>query len=131
MASVLIVDDNSAFRTALKTTLKRSGHQVVEAGNGTEAIQLLTRHSVDIVVTDILMPSCDGIELIRHVRQANRTLPILAMSGGGRAGGYDTLAPALKLGANAAIAKPFRMAEFVAQVDGLLTKQDVTITDRG
>ena len=66
------------------------------------------------------MPSFDGIELIRHLRRYDFLLPILAMSGGVRTGNYDALDPALKLGPTAAIAKPFRMAEFVALVGRLV-----------
>ncbi|MSO77176.1 MAG: response regulator [Alphaproteobacteria bacterium] len=131
MATILIVDDNAPFRVTLRTALERSGHSVVEAENGQVAVQRVAENSVDAVVTDILMPSFDGIELIRHLRRDNIGLPILAMSGGVRTGSYDALDPALKLGATAAIAKPFRIAEFVALVGQLLAGKGDEIRDRG
>jgi CheY-like chemotaxis protein len=131
MASILVVDDNLAFRATLKTALERAGHAVVEASNGAEAVRLLDANKVDVVATDILMPDLDGIELIGHLRRANRTMPIVAMSGGARSGTFDVLNPALKLGATVSIAKPFRMADFVALVGQLLTESPALVTDRG
>lgn len=81
--TVLLVDDEPTVRRSLRRTLERLGHTVVEAEDGAVALQLLgTRAaSIDLVLTDTVMPNVDGWALIREVRQRYPTLPVLRMSG--------------------------------------------------
>ena len=67
-ATVLLVDDEAPIRRSLGPYLERSGYRVHLASDGVEALEVLGRHRIDIVVTDVLMPRLDGRELVRRVR---------------------------------------------------------------
>ncbi len=71
MATILAVDDSASMRQMVSFTLKSAGHEVVEADDGTSALSVAKTRGVDLVITDVNMPSMDGITLIKHLR----TLP--------------------------------------------------------
>jgi CheY-like chemotaxis protein len=80
--SVLLVDDEPAFRTLLAATLTQDGFHVIEAGDGEEAVAAIQRiKRVDLVVTDIRMPHVDGITLAQAVRRAQPGVPVLFITG--------------------------------------------------
>ncbi len=81
MSTILVVEDDTAIRTAVRRYLKIQGHHVIEAANGIEALAHLKVQTVDLVLTDIDMPEMDGIELIRRVRQEKPEMPIVVMTG--------------------------------------------------
>jgi CheY-like chemotaxis protein len=122
MARILLIDDDSTVRYALKLVLERAGHQVDEAMDGEIGIEKYTSGRQDLVVTDIIMPNKEGIETIIALRRLEPELRIIAMSGGGRTGNRDFLAMAQKLGAAHVIAKPFRPKDLVEVVNTVLTK---------
>jgi len=125
MARILIVDDCAEQRGLYGALLAASGHDVVLAANGREAMKRLRTGTFDLVVTDIFMPECDGVELIRAVRRAQPRLPILAVSGGGDGGdGILYLPLAQKLGATVALSKAARVQAFLAVVADLLAAGD-------
>ena len=121
MARVLIVEDCVPQRELYAELLATCGHQVVSAGNGRDAAGKLRQGGFDLVVTDIFMPDCDGVELIRTVRRERPHLPVLAVSGGGEAGtGIVYLPLAQKLGATAVMTKSAPLHAFLAIVSELL-----------
>jgi CheY-like chemotaxis protein len=79
---VLLVEDDPALRRYLEVVLERAGHEVVSACDGLEAMKVLLTASVDVVVTDALMPNLDGYELCRFVRNSEQLshLPIILLS---------------------------------------------------
>lgn len=84
------------------------------AANGVEAAAILQAKIFDVVVTDMLMPESDGIELIAHVKKSSSLTRILAMSGGGRVlDGSDCIRMAQGLGAHGAVMKPFTRDQFM------------------
>ena len=84
MANILLIDDDVFFREVLLHMLQKDGHIVTEAHDGVKALALLGRLRPDVIITDILMPHMDGVELITELsRQCNQT-PVIAMSGGRR-----------------------------------------------
>lgn len=110
---VLVVDDNVQFLGLLSEVLTSSGYEVVEASNGKEAQDKFPNFSPDIVVTDIVMPEIDGIELFLSLRKMNPDLRVVVMSGGnsGNAGSYLDMAEIL--GANVILKKPFELSELL------------------
>src|SRR4051812_24033186 len=78
--SVLVVDDDSQARRQLRGLLTANGYAVIEAANGRVARGLLAEQEIDLVVSDILMPECDGFELIAAVRAMALPIPVIAMS---------------------------------------------------
>ncbi len=121
MARILIIDDEPNLRSMLRRMLHQAGHQVSEADNGAEGINLYLRDPPDLVITDILMPKKEGIETIIALHRADPDLPIIAISGGGRSGGVDFLCSAKKLGARHTLSKPFRGDQLLSAVSESLS----------
>jgi len=120
------VDDDKNLMLGLRRTLAPMHDQwePVLAANGREALHLLAYTPCDVVVTDILMPEQDGIEVIRELRQRFPTIKIIAMSGGGRIGRQSVLRLATAFGAHGTLAKPFCTKELLAAISGVLLDQD-------
>lgn len=121
MGKILLVDDNDVVRHALERVLRHAGHEVTEAADGNVALSLAGRGLFELVITDIVMPNVEGIELIRRLRKNVPSLPIIAISGGGL-GDLDTyLAMARVLGVKATLPKPPDTKELLRIVDTLLS----------
>jgi CheY-like chemotaxis protein len=118
MSHILIVDDQISVRSAVRALLEAAGHTVTDSDNATGALALLGA-GFDLLITDVMMPDMDGLELIRHVRRKFRRLPILTITGW-RAEGVDMLAMATKLGADRALHKAAMRTDLVSTVTGML-----------
>jgi DNA-binding response OmpR family regulator len=114
---ILVVDDESAIRRALRPPLIDLGFQVVEASRGEEALQQLRAGSFDVVLLDINMPGIGGIETLRRIRAFAPRLPILMVT---VRDGEEGKVEALELGADDYITKPFSPRELVARVRSVL-----------
>ena len=84
--SILVVDDEPLLRGFVQQMLERAGHRVASAEDGRKASEQMQQQPFDLVVTDLLMPERDGIELIDELRRQYPSVRIVAMSGGGRIG---------------------------------------------
>jgi CheY-like chemotaxis protein len=80
-AAILLVDDNPHGLIARRTVLEELGYVVHTGANGEEALHLLEREKVDLVVTDFRMPNMDGVELISRIRELHGDVPIILLSG--------------------------------------------------
>ena len=116
MQRVLVIEDDANVREVAARFLSSAGFIVMAAADGAKGYDMFCRSRPDCVLTDIIMPNREGVETIRAIRQIDPTVPIVAMSGGGRAGVMDFLQVAMKLGATRALAKPFSGAGLVAAV---------------
>lgn len=119
MARILVIDDDSQVRMAIKAVLERAGHETILASDGRVGMREYETRAFDLVITDILMPEQEGIETILALRKTSPAVKILAISGGGRVGNQDFLLLAEKLGASGVLKKPFGPDELVAQVSAL------------
>jgi DNA-binding response OmpR family regulator len=104
---VLLVDDDALLRSSYAEMLGDAGYHVTQAGTGRIALNMLRMIRFDILVTDVIMPDMDGLELIRAVRTFDADLRIIAISGGGTQFDYDYLPCADAFGADAGLLKPF------------------------
>lgn len=120
MARILLVDDNLALRAVLQRTLGAAGHDVMTAGNGAEAMRVLEAEPMDLVVTDLVMPDAEGLQLLRDLRSIPSPPPAIAMSGGGRGTADDYLALARRFGARETLQKPFLPSDLLAAVGRVL-----------
>lgn len=120
MARILIVDDDRQVRETLRAILAPTRHELVEAGNGRQALQALAFQLADLMIADIMMPELDGIGLILEARKRYPSLRMLCISGGGRNIDMDFLPAAEKLGAHMVLAKPFMPKQLLAAVEALL-----------
>lgn len=120
--SILVVDDNSQLRSLLGGALTKLGYQVTSAADGAEAFQVIAEKTFDVVITDLLMPERDGIEVIGELRLKQPKTRIVAMSGGGRGSRSHYLETARGLGAHAVLGKPFSVSELTAALDSVFIK---------
>src|SRR6267378_1656842 len=81
MSSILVVEDQTDFRGIIKEILELEGHTVGLAGSGEEAVRLCQGLIFDLVITDLLMPGMNGLDLISFLRRFHPNLPVLAFSG--------------------------------------------------
>jgi DNA-binding response OmpR family regulator len=111
-ARVLIADDEEALRRLLRLYLKKEGFSIAEAANGAEALSLVRRGGIDLVLVDVMLPELDGFELVRRIR-IESTIPIILVT----ARGEETSRVAgLELGADDYVVKPFSVPEVIARV---------------
>ena len=110
--TVLVVDDNPDVRDSLFQWLRRYNIQALQAANGSDAVKILQREYVDLLVTDLVMPEKEGLETITWVKANKPAVKIFAMSGSGSLLNTSIyLSLAQKLGAHAILQKPFDLEE--------------------
>jgi CheY-like chemotaxis protein len=107
LRTILVIEDQGELRGLVTATLEQAGYHVVAATTGRDANKAFAGARIDLVLTDLLMPDRDGIEMIRDLRGSRPDLPIVAMSGGGRMPAAFYLKLARALGAKAILEKPF------------------------
>jgi CheY-like chemotaxis protein len=122
--NILVVDDHVIMREVVCEILEDAGHVVRSASDGHGALRELSSGDFDLMVTDIVMPEMDGIELISEVRRRSPDTRIIAMSGGGeRFPTNDGLMIAQRVGAGLSLNKPFGSDELLAAVGELYPPQ--------
>lgn len=112
-ASILIVDDEEAIRTSLRSILEDEGYEVAVATNGQEALKAYLSDPPDLMILDIWMPEMDGLETLRRVKELVPTAPVMMMSGHGS---IETAVKAIKLGAYDYIEKPLSLENVTLRV---------------
>jgi len=117
---VLVVDDEEPVRDIVSKLVKHIGYPVIEAANGKEALDLLTKERVTILITDIRMPEMDGFELMKTVRAEFPDLHIICMTGHGGAYSYTDV---VSFGATDYITKPFTIDEMSAKLNRVLREK--------
>jgi len=105
-ATIMVVDDEPSFRSLLNRFLSKSGYTVLESADGRDALEQLRQRKVDLLISDIVMPERDGLEILRSLRKDFAGLEVIVMSGA-----FDGrfLRTAKMLGAHATLQKPLRM----------------------
>ena len=106
MAKILLIDDEEQMRFLLTRMLMRDGHEVFVAQDGEEGVQSFYQVNPDLVITDIVMPEKDGLEVIAEIRTTHPKQPIIAMSGGSRTIIVD-LDSVKEIGVKSILQKPF------------------------
>jgi DNA-binding response OmpR family regulator len=120
MSYILIVDDDDAVREMLQMLLTRNGYTVKVAEDGAAGERCVQAEMPSLMITDIMMPNEDGMELLMNLREKAPHLPVIAISGGSRGFSYDPLPVAKKLGARLVFAKPLDPRELLAAVAKLV-----------
>ncbi|CDK97778.1 DNA-binding response regulator in two-component regulatory system with PhoR (or CreC) [Magnetospirillum gryphiswaldense MSR-1 v2] len=118
---ILIVEDEAALATMLRYNLEKEGYRVCEAGDGEEALTLVSERKPDLVVLDWMLPSLSGIEVCRQLRRkpATRELPIIMLTARGEEG--DKIR-GLNTGADDYMTKPFSLPELMARIRAMLRR---------
>ncbi len=122
MTRILLAEDGQAMREYLARALERSGYDVVSVDRGTEAAPLLEREHFDLLLTDIVMPEMDGIELARHCSKVSPRTEVMFITGfSGVALRAGQSMPQAKV-----LSKPFHLKDLVLEVERLFTKESAT-----
>src|SRR6266403_5969474 len=109
---ILVVDDESQITRVLRTSLSSHGYDIRVANDGETALEIIKDWSPDLVITDLVMPNMDGLELCRRLRTKTQ-IPIIVLSVRGE---ERTKVKALDAGADDYVTKPFGMEELLARV---------------
>ncbi|MBI3852327.1 MAG: response regulator [Verrucomicrobia bacterium] len=114
MPRILVIDDDAGMREMLEQTLRLEGYDVVSASDGREGVEAHRASPADLVITDLFMPTQEGMETIAEFRKDFPEVPIIAICG--RPGAFHVLRLAKHLGAVDTLAKPFQADELLAMV---------------
>lgn len=116
---VLIVEDDAKLREHMKKTIQQEGYDVLESGDGEDGLFNITSNTCDLVILDRMLPGMDGLSILRHVRAAGQTTPVLMLTAmnaiGDKVDGLDA-------GADDYLTKPFDMRELLARVRALIRR---------
>lgn len=119
MFTILVAEDNADMRELFCTVLANGGYRALPAADGTEALEILDREYVDLIVTDIMMPDTDGYTLTESIRDSGMTLPILMVTAKDQ---FDDLQKGFLSGADDYMIKPINVRELVLRVEALLRR---------
>jgi DNA-binding response OmpR family regulator len=122
MKRILVIEDDHHILLMIKKMLENEGFEIKLASNGKEGLDLFMKISVDLVITDIIMPEKEGLETIREMKRVRSDLKIIAMSGGGKISADNYLDTAKIFGASKLLAKPFTRKQLVTAVHDILGK---------
>ena len=114
MATILVIDDQESIRALLRATLEGAGHEVTEAPNGRLGLELYRFRPTDLVITDILMPEMNGLDMLLELTREFLHAKVIAISGAG--GEQNVLDLAKLLGARRTFRKPFSVPRLLAAV---------------
>lgn len=118
MAKLMICDDEAGLRTVLKRYAQFEGHEVLEAANGLEAVEICADESCDIILMDIMMPELDGFSAVREIRK-HSNVPIIMLSAKGEE--YDKML-GFELGVDDYVVKPFSSKEVMMRIAAILRR---------
>lgn len=116
--AIAVADDVLEIQELAREWLTSEGHSVVCASTGRQLAQIARAQHFDVVITDILMPDADGLEVIGELKRTDAAVRIVAMSGGGHAmNANDYLRIATRLGADTVLPKPFNRSQLMQAID--------------
>ena len=118
-ATVLIVEDDAAIRRGLCDALTFSGYRVLQAADGQAGLETALQSHIDLVLLDILMPRMDGMEVLKRIREAMPSLPVIFLTAKGQ---EEDRIRGLRAGADDYVVKPFGSREVLARVEAVLRR---------
>ncbi|HEY0610726.1 MAG TPA: response regulator transcription factor, partial [Chitinophaga sp.] len=126
MKSILVIEDDIIMCNILQLILKKQGYIVSIAQNGQEALSLLKKGHFDLIVTDLMLPFANGLELVSKLKASasQNKIPVIILSA---VTDERTVREAFDLGADDYLKKPFAPSELVSRIHRLLTKQKITL----
>lgn len=127
MVTILVVEDDRNLQKLMETVLKNSGYKVLVSRNGVEALDIIDRKHIDLMISDIMMPDMDGYTLVESLRQANYNLPILLVTAKET---FEDKRKGFNLGIDDYMVKPIDMDEMLLRVKALLRRSKIINENR-
>lgn len=127
MVTILVVEDDRNLQKLMKAVLQQSGYNVLISKNGLEALDILDKQHVDLIISDIMMPGMDGYTLVESLRQANYNLPILMVTAKET---FEDKKKGFLLGIDDYMVKPIDMDEMILRVAALLRRSRIINENR-
>jgi len=116
---ILVVEDDSAIRQGIVDALKFAGYEVLQAANGNDGIAQGLRATIDLLMLDLVLPGPTGFDILKAVRAARATLPVIILTARGE---ESDRVQGLRLGADDYVVKPFSVRELLARVEAVLRR---------
>jgi DNA-binding response OmpR family regulator len=120
-STILVVDDNQDIRDLITLILEDEGYPVLIAPEGEAALSLISHHDPDLVLLDVMMPGRSGIEILKEIRGAHSSMPVVMITA--KSQGVD-IDRAVEAGATSYIVKPFRANILLEKIQSLLPMED-------
>lgn len=117
--SILTVEDDAAIRRGIVDALRFAGYQVFEAARGDTGRELALARSYDLLLLDVVLPGCEGLEILRAVREVRQAQPVILLTARGE---ENDRVEGLRLGADDYVVKPFSVRELLARVEAVLRR---------
>lgn len=127
MVTILVVEDDRNLQKLMETVLKNSGYKVLVSRNGVEALDIIDRKHIDLMISDIMMPDMDGYTLVESLRQSNYNLPILLVTAKET---FEDKRKGFNLGIDDYMVKPIDMDEMLLRVEALLRRSKIINENR-
>jgi CheY-like chemotaxis protein len=128
MKKILLIEDDDNVRELVLHILAETNAGIDTCTNGLDAMEAIDNHLYDLLITDIVMPQADGLDVLKHLRGTpnnNKTIPVIAMSGGARSISVDLSLKAAAIYGAILLKKPFRPDELRTHVHTLLNQPSV------
>lgn len=122
MFSVLVVEDDEILNKMIGIKLKQEFYQVFSAFDGEEALKILDREHIDLIISDIMMPNMDGYELIKELRSAAYSVPVMIITAKNQ---FEDMEKAFRAGTDDYMVKPISMKEMILRVKALLRRAQI------
>lgn len=123
MFHILVVEDNADMRELFCTVLSDSGYNTIPAVDGLEALEIMDREYIDLIVADVMMPGMDGYELTKTLREAKMDLPILMVTAKDQ---FEDIQNGFRAGTDDYMMKPINVKELVLRVEALLRRAKIS-----
>lgn len=123
MFKILVVEDNADMRELFCTVLENSGYTCIPAADGKEALEVMYKEYVDLIVADIMMPNMDGYEFTKTLREADYTLPILMVTAKDQ---FADMQKGFQAGTDDYMVKPINVKELILRVEALLRRAKIS-----
>ncbi len=127
MKNILLIDDDPSIRTVFKRFLGAHGYSVEIAADGNEGMKKISEKVPDLLITDIMMPEKDGLEVVLALREEHPDLPVIAISGGMHSAPMDFLPIVKKFGARKVFYKPVELEKLLAAIKEELAESESTL----
>ncbi len=127
MAKILLIDDDPTIQKVFSQFLTNMGHEVGQAENGKIGLRMMEEGRPDLVITDIMMPEMDGLEILLKIRSNHDDIPVIAISGGMRALPVNFLHQAKLFGAKYVFEKPVPLDVLNNAVKELIEDNDASV----